>query len=97
MNAKTVTESQALLAHWMGPTDANGNGNIHGGTVMKLIDEVAGIAALKHAGRRIVTASLDSVTFLVPLYVGDVVTFKASVNFDSRGQGGGGAGVGYEF
>ena len=80
MESKTVTESQALLAHWMGPNDANGSGNIHGGTVMKLIDEVAGVAALKHARRRIVTASMDSVTFLVPLYVGDVVTFKASVN-----------------
>jgi acyl-CoA hydrolase len=80
MEAKTVTESQALLAHWMGPTDANGAGNIHGGTVLKLIDEVAGVAAVKHARSRVVTASMDSVAFLVPLFVGEVVTFKASVN-----------------
>jgi acyl-CoA hydrolase len=80
MQPKTVTESQALLAHWMGPQDTNGSGNIHGGTVLKLIDEVAGVAALKHSGNRIVTASMDRVTFLVPLMVGDVVTFKASVN-----------------
>ena len=72
MESKTVTESQALLAHWMGPNDANGSGNIHGGTVMKLIDEVAGgRRAQTRAPARIVTASVDSVTFLVPLYVGD--------------------------
>jgi acyl-CoA hydrolase len=80
MQAKSVAQSQALLAHWMGPIDANGAGNIHGGTVMKLIDEVAGVAAVKHAGTRVVTASMDRVTFLVPLHVGEVVTFKASVN-----------------
>jgi acyl-CoA hydrolase len=80
MQPKSVTESQALLAHWMGPSDANGSGNIHGGTILKLIDEVAGVAALKHCRRRIVTVGMDRVTFIVPLFVGEIVTFKASVN-----------------
>ena len=47
MDPRPVNESRALLAHWMGPTDANGTGNIHGGTIMRLVDEVAGVAAVK--------------------------------------------------
>jgi acyl-CoA hydrolase len=80
MNPRPVSESEALLAHWMGPLDANGTGNIHGGAVMRLVDEVAGIAAVKFCGRPVVTASMDRMDFLVALHVGDVVTFRASVN-----------------
>jgi acyl-CoA hydrolase len=80
MQARTVTESQALLAHSMGPMDANANGNIHGGTIMKLVDEVAGIAAVKFCRAKVVTVSMDRMDFLVPVYVGDLVTFKATVN-----------------
>jgi acyl-CoA hydrolase len=77
---RPVAESQALLAHWMGPTDANGAGNIHGGSIMRLVDEVAGVAAVKFCRSKVVTASMDRMDFLVPVFVGDVVTFKASVN-----------------
>ena len=80
MQARPVTESQSLLAHSMGPMDANNNGNIHGGTIMKLVDEVAGIAAVKFCRAKVVTVSMDRMDFLVPVYVGDVVTFKATVN-----------------
>jgi acyl-CoA hydrolase len=80
MEARPVTASQALLAHSMGPMDANNSGNIHGGTIMKLVDEVAGIAAVKFSRARVVTVSMDRMDFLVPVYVGDVVTFKATVN-----------------
>jgi acyl-CoA hydrolase len=66
VSARPVAESQALLAHWMGPTDANGGGNIHGGTIMRLVDEVAGVA--------------DRMDFLVPIYVADLVSFHATVN-----------------
>jgi acyl-CoA hydrolase len=69
-----------LLAHWMGPTDANGSGNIHGGVIMKLADEAAGLAAVKHSRRQVVTAGIDRVAFLVPVFVGDLVTLKATVN-----------------
>jgi acyl-CoA hydrolase len=78
--AKHPSESTAVLAHWMGPVDANSAGNIHGGTVMKLVDEAAGIAAVRHSRRRAVTASMDRMTFLVPIHVGDLVTFTATVN-----------------
>ncbi len=80
MDARTPSESTAQLVHWMGPTDANSTGNIHGGTVMKLVDEAAGLAAVKHARKRVVTAAMDRMTFLVPIRVGELVTFTATVN-----------------
>ena len=64
----------------MGVTDTNNAGFVHGGTVLKLCDEVAGIAAIRHSSRRVVTAGLDRVTFLVPIEVGELVTLSASVN-----------------
>jgi acyl-CoA hydrolase len=60
--------------------DANSAGNIHGGTVMKLVDEAAGLSAIKHSRSRVVTAAMDRMTFLVPIHVGELVTFSASVN-----------------
>jgi acyl-CoA hydrolase len=80
VSARPIAESRALLAHWMGPTDANGSGNIHGGTIMRLVDEVAGVAAVKFCRSKVVTVSMDRMDFLVPVYVGDLVTFKATVN-----------------
>jgi acyl-CoA hydrolase len=80
MDARYPSQSTALLAHWMGIADANSAGNIHGGTVMKLCDEAAGLAALRHCRRRIVTAGLDRMTFVVPIAVGELVTFRATVN-----------------
>lgn len=64
----------------MGITDANSVGNVHGGTIMRLADEVAALAAIKHAHRRVVTAAMDRMNFLVPIYVGDLVTLSATVN-----------------
>jgi acyl-CoA hydrolase len=60
--------------------DANNGGNVHGGVIMYLCDEVAGIAAVRHCGRRVVTVAMDRMTFLHPVYVGHLVTVKASVN-----------------
>jgi acyl-CoA hydrolase len=65
---------------WTSITDANSAGHVHGGTVMKLCDEAAGLAAIRHARQRVVTAAVDRVTFLHPVYVGEVLTFSASVN-----------------
>ena len=64
----------------MGLTDANSAGFVHGGTVMKLCDEAAGIAAIKHSRCRVVTAGMDRMTFLEPIHLGELVTFKAAVN-----------------
>jgi acyl-CoA hydrolase len=75
-----MREASAVLVKWMSVTDANSAGHIHGGTVMKLCDEAAGLAAIRHARQRVVTASVDRMTFLHPVNVGDVLTFSASVN-----------------
>jgi acyl-CoA hydrolase len=64
----------------MGIGDANNAGNVHGGAIMRLCDEVAGIAAVRHSGLRVVTAAMDRMTFLHPVYVGHLVTVKAAVN-----------------
>lgn len=64
----------------MGIGDANASGDIHGGTVMKLVDEAAGIASVRHSRLRTVTASMDRMAFWVPIKVGELVTFTASVN-----------------
>ena len=64
----------------MGVTDANSAGYVHGGAVMRYCDEAAGLAATRHSGSRVVTAAMDRMTFLEPVHVGEVVTFKATVN-----------------
>jgi len=84
MDPKPASESCALISHWMGVTDANSSGNIHGGTIMKLADEAAGLAALKHARQRVVTVGMDRMDFLVPIYVGELVMFKATVDADGH-------------
>ncbi|GAC1321523.1 MAG: acyl-CoA thioesterase [Thermoleophilaceae bacterium] len=69
-----------MLTRWMGIPDANTAGNVHGGLIMKLCDEVAGIAAIRHSGGRVVTAGVDRMTFLHPVLVGQLVTVRAMVN-----------------
>jgi acyl-CoA hydrolase len=64
----------------MSIVDANSAGFVHGGTVMKLCDDAAGIAAVKHSRRRVVTAAIDRMTFLHPVHVGQLLTCKATVN-----------------
>lgn len=80
MDPRPVSESQTQLIHWMGVNDANSAGFIHGGVVMKLCDEAAGAAAVKHSRCRVVTAGVDRMAFLTPVHVGELVTFSASVN-----------------
>lgn len=63
------------------PMDANVVGNVFGGTILRLIDEVASIVALKHARSNIVTASIDRMDFYSPVYVGDMLRLIASINF----------------
>jgi acyl-CoA hydrolase len=70
----------ATLALWMGPQEANIAGLVHGGIIMKLCDEAAGLAAVQYSRQRVVTAAIDRVTFLVPIHLGELVTFSAKVN-----------------
>ncbi|TML03044.1 MAG: acyl-CoA thioesterase [Actinobacteria bacterium] len=80
VDARPAAASQVTLVQWMGIDDANTAGFVHGGTVMKLCDEAAGIAAIKHSRCRVVTAAMDRMTFLVPVHVADLLTLKATVN-----------------
>lgn len=80
MEPRSPADSESVLAKWMSITDANSAGFIHGGIVMKLCDETAGLAALRHSRRRVVTAAVGSMTFLHPVHVGDLLTLTASVN-----------------
>jgi acyl-CoA hydrolase len=80
MEPRTVSESRSVLAQMMGPADANPSGFVHGGTVMKLCDEAAATAAIRHSRARVVTAAVDRMTFVAPVHVGDLLTLRSSVN-----------------
>ncbi len=76
---KTVGYSKTTLTELMIPTYANFGGKVHGGILLSLMDKVAYVCAAKHAGNYCVTASIDSVDFLAPIEVGELVSLKASV------------------
>src|SRR5919109_3836254 len=80
MDAKPAPESRSELVKWMGITDANSAGFVHGGVVMRMCDEAAGIAAVRHSGRRTVTAAMDRMTFLHPVHIGELLVCSATVN-----------------
>ena len=80
MDPRPAAATQVTLIEWMGVEDANTAGFVHGGTVMKLCDEAAGIASIKHSRSRVVTAAMDRMTFLTPVHVGELLTLKAAVN-----------------
>ncbi len=84
LQPKHVRDSQTTISHLMHITDANPEGNIHGGVVMRLADEVGGICAARHAGRPVVTRAIDSMSFRSAVYIGNLVTVKASVNYVGR-------------
>lgn len=79
--AKCASDSQVTISEQTMPSDANPLGNIHGGHVMKLVDEAGGLAAMRHARRPVVTVAMDSITFLSPVKVGHLLTLRASVNW----------------
>ncbi len=79
--AKCASDSQVTLSQQMMPSDANPLGNVHGGYIMKLVDEAGGLAAMRHARRPTVTVAMDSMSFLSPVSVGQLLTLRASVNW----------------
>jgi len=79
--AKRPSESEMTTARLMMPTDANVLGNVFGGAIMRYMDEIAAIVAWRHAGRNVVTASIDRMNFWAPVYVGNVLILKAAVNY----------------
>jgi acyl-CoA hydrolase len=82
--SKTVRESQHETSELMMPQHANNLGHVFGGVVLSMMDKAAAIAAIRHARRNVVTASIDRVDFREPVKVGDLVVMHASVNYVGR-------------
>jgi uncharacterized protein (TIGR00369 family) len=78
---KTVASSYISISELMLPSHTNFSGKIHGGYILSLLDQVAFACASKFSGNYCVTASVDTVNFLKPIEVGELVTMKASVNY----------------
>jgi uncharacterized protein (TIGR00369 family) len=79
-----MPKHQLTMTVLMTPVMSNFAGNVHGGTILKLLDEVAYACASRYAARYVVTVSVDQVTFRQPIHVGELVTFLASVNHTGR-------------
>ncbi|AHI05860.1 Acyl-CoA thioester hydrolase [Bdellovibrio bacteriovorus W] len=84
MQAKPVSASQVTMTQLVLPSHTNAMGSVFGGTIMSWIDIAAAIAAQRHSNKEVVTASIDKLDFVAPVYIGWVVNLKASVNFTSR-------------
>ncbi len=81
MEAKKIRESRAVKSVIISPPDANNLGTMFGGKVMSLIDEIAGLSAMRHARSPVVTASTDSVDFLHPIKIGHAICLESFVTW----------------
>ena len=81
MDGKTVAKSRVMLQKLMLPEHANAQGNVHGGVIMKIVDEAGAISAMRHAQRPSVTVAMDDMTFHSPVHVGELLCCVASINF----------------
>ena len=84
MEEKRVKDSSITMSHVMLPQDINSAGNVHGGSVMKYIDTAAGVVAVRHTRGNVVTASIDRLDFHHPVFLGNLLTLKASLNMVGR-------------
>lgn len=84
LTPRPVGESQSVMAELMMPHMANNVGHVFGGVILSLVDRVAAVAAIRHARRPCVTVAIDRVHFHEPIYLGELVTAMASVNYVGR-------------
>ena len=82
--AKSISESETTLSEVMMPIHANHYGSVHGGTILKLVDEAAFVAATKHARKNIVMASIDHLVFKHPVNIGDMLNIRARLCYVGR-------------
>lgn len=82
--SKTIQASRISIAQLMQPEHSNNIGNIHGGWIMKLVDEAGALACMRHAQRRVVTVSIDSMVFRNPIKIGDLVILTAELTYTGR-------------
>jgi acyl-CoA hydrolase len=78
---KTCAASRVTISQLMNPNHANLLGNVHGGWIMKLVDEAGALASMRHAQQRVVTVALDQMTFRQPILIGDLVTITAEISY----------------
>ncbi|MFH2038919.1 MAG: acyl-CoA thioesterase [Chloroflexota bacterium] len=81
INSFTPGASHVTIAQLMQPEHANNIGNVHGGWIMKLVDEVGALACMRHSRHRVVTVAIDQMTFRQPIRIGDLVTLDAEVTY----------------
>ena len=84
LNPKPVRASRISIAQVMQPEHANNLGNVHGGWIMKLVDEAGALACMRHSQRRVVTVAVDSLVFREPIRIGDLVVLNAEVSYTGR-------------
>jgi uncharacterized protein (TIGR00369 family) len=82
--AKPIRVSRITISQLMHPEHANLLGNVHGGWVMKLVDEAGALACMRHAQRKVVTVAIDSMVFRQPIRLGDLVIINAQVSYVGR-------------
>ena len=84
-NGKNPEESKAETTIVMLPSDANPKGNVFGGVILKHVDLIAGLVAKRHAGHaNVVTASIDKMSFLKPIFIGNAIILSARINYVKR-------------
>jgi len=81
LSPQPVSASRVSISQLMNPTDANVTGNVHGGHIMKLVDEAGALACMKHSHQRVVTVAIDRMIFQQPIKIGDLVTVSAEVSY----------------
>ncbi len=84
LEGKPVSASRITISQLMLPEHANNHGNVHGGVIMKLVDEAGALACMRHAQRRVVTVAIDRMTFRQPIRLGDLVILTAEVSYVGR-------------
>lgn len=84
VEAKSPEDSVAVVSELMMPHQVNNLGHVFGGEILSMVDRAAAVAAMRHAGRAVVTVSIDRVDFVEPIYTGELVTCTARVNFVGR-------------
>jgi acyl-CoA hydrolase len=82
--AKSISESETTLSEVMMPIHANHYGSVHGGTILRLVDEAAFVAATKHARKNVVMASMDHMVFEHPVNIGDMLNIRARLCYVGR-------------
>lgn len=81
---KPMRASRITISQLMHPEHANLLGNVHGGWIMKLVDEAGALACMRHAQKKVVTVAIDSMTFREPIRIGDLIILNAEVTYTGR-------------